>query len=61
MWADMGKGVQRWAKVGSSGYVRLIRQGWVTYLAGVRVSAGLGMGVDGCRGIWADMGDGGLR
>ena len=48
--SNLGRYGQGWAEVGSSRYDRLIRQGWVTHLAGVCVCvpSGQGLVVDGC-------------
>ena len=55
----VGKFGQRWAKAGKSGWVRLIRWGWVTWVMGVCGYACRSRG--GCVQVWADMGKDGQR
>ena len=54
VWASLGQYGQSWAKVGRSGWVRLIGRGWVTWEMGrcgyVCRSRG------GCGWVWASLG-----
>ena len=50
----MGRYGQRWAKAGRSGWVRLIGQGWVTWVVGGCGYACRSRG--GCGQVWTYMG-----
>lgn len=62
----MGKFGHLWARVGKGGRVRIGQTDraidvWYIQWVGVRMSAGLGLGLGGCGKVWAYMVKGGQR